>query len=879
MERIIKSLECFFEINEYKEWIIINIDFLGGALEVGGSSILIKINDKNILFDAGIRQSVSKDSVPNFRDVQTYGGLDAIVISHAHLDHIGCLPIISKEYPNAKIYMNNMTKDLVKVLLYDSLKIMNNRDAEIPLYAEADVEKTLNRIFTINYEVRFPIFEDMHITFYNAGHIAGASCVYLQSPEGAIFYSGDFSVFSQKTVEGAKLPRLRPDVAIVESTYGDRLHSNREIEERNLIDAVNECIENNGKMIIPAFALGRAQEVILILKGAINKGSLKKVKIYVDGMVRDINRVYKNNPLYLKNSLGKKILKGVSPFYDDNIIQIKGTDSREEILSQKEPVVIISSSGMLTGGPSTFYAEKIAPMENGYIVITGYQDEESPGRKILDLLDADEESERYLNINGLNIPVKCKVKKVGLSAHADKNEIKGVLERISARNIILVHGNEEVIRSLGKEISSEFIGRTFTPACGEEIKINIRNPRKQLSKSFPQVLSRKDKLCEENISAFWEFIYENYNSKLLTIEELLYLWSGENNFEPSHNSEVEKDTENSKPSKTKKNNDTEDMQSFKQIILNSVYFESDVRRLFLFKARIEDDIKEDLKPKEFTQQILTSIVEEKFKGFEYKKISIMADKKEVILNFDFPQGVDSSIKKVMEDFFKETEWKISINEKINNSSADLLIKKLIDPMKIKKISFYPEKLSAQVFLNGKNTCDGSESEMFEGRTGWKLSVVEEGTSNTSNALDSVKLYFEVEDVIAIEQNAAMNLIDKSFENEEHKPYKKSIKTSGNKRYIELVFISPKIGQKFEEKLGRLCRETGWSIAISDKVNQNELFNIAKLLCDKSEILLKKNPSYNPSDMTVSLNIISGEESFETVKIEFERITGCILINS
>ena len=95
--------------------VFINIDFLGGALEVGGSSILTKINDKNILFDAGIRQSASKDSVPNFRDVQTYGGLDAIIISHAHLDHIGCLPIISKEYPNAKIYMNNMTKDLVKV--------------------------------------------------------------------------------------------------------------------------------------------------------------------------------------------------------------------------------------------------------------------------------------------------------------------------------------------------------------------------------------------------------------------------------------------------------------------------------------------------------------------------------------------------------------------------------------------------------------------------------------------------------------------------------------------------------------------------------------------------------------------------------------------
>ncbi|BCZ45267.1 hypothetical protein psyc5s11_13340 [Clostridium gelidum] len=772
--------------------------------------------------------------------------------------------------------MNNMTRDLVKVLLYDSLKIMNNRDAEIPLYAETDVENTLNRIFTINYEVKFPIFENMYVTFYNAGHIAGASCVYLQSPEGAVFYSGDFSVFSQRTVEGAKLPRLRPDVAIVESTYGDRLHSNREIEERNLIDAVNECIENNGKMIIPAFALGRAQEVILILKGAMNKGSLKKVKVYVDGMVRDINRVYKNNPLYLKNSLGKKILKGISPFYDDNIIEIKTTEHREEILSQKEPVVIISSSGMLTGGPSAFYAEKIAPMENGYIVITGYQDEEAPGRKILDLIDADEESERYLSINGLNIPVKCKVKKIGLSAHADKNEIKGVLERISARNIILVHGNEDVIRSLGKEISDEFIGRTYTPSCGEEIVINIRNPRKQLNKNFPHILNTKDQLCEENISELWKFINENYGDRLLTIEELLYIWSGEKNFEIAQSFEVKNnnDVDNSFDTLDNKN---EDMQKFKKVIVDSVYFESDLKRLFMFRARIEDDINEDLKPKELTQQTLISLIEEKFKDFEYKKISMMLDRKEIILNFDFPQGVDSSIKNVMDDFYKETEWKVSINEKINNSSADLLIKKLINPITIKKISFYPEKFSVHVFLNCKNICDGSESKVFEEKTGWKLFIVEEGTSGINTDLSNDKLYFEVEDVVAVEQNSALSLIDKAFENEEHKPYKKSIKNNNKGKYIELVFISPKIGQNFEEKLGHVCCETGWSIAISDKVNQNELFNVAKLLCDKNSIALKKNPSYNPSNMTVSLNITSGEDNFESVKREFEEITGCSLI--
>lgn len=834
------------------------LDFLGGALEVGGSSILLNISGKNILFDAGIRQSSTKDSLPNFRAIQDYGDIDAIIISHAHLDHIGSLPLISKEYPNAKIYMNNMTKDLVKVLLYDSLKIMNNREGEIPLYAEVDVKNTLDRVFPINYEVKFNIFEEMYITFYNAGHIAGASLIYLQSSEGAVFYSGDFSVFSQRTVEGAKIPKLRPDVAIVESTYGDKLHSNREIEEKALIQTVNECMENNGKMIIPAFALGRAQEVLLILKGAMNKGSIKKVKIYVDGMVRDINRVYKNNPLYLRNSLGKKILKGIEPFYDENIVEVKQSDNREEILKSKEPVIIVSSSGMLTGGPSAFYAEKIAPMENGYIVITGYQDEEAPGRKIMDLLDADEESERYLSINNLNIPVKCNLKKIGLSAHSDKNEIKGLLQRITPRNICLVHGNEEVVKALGYEISKEFIVRTFTPECGEKIKINIRNPRKQLNKIISKILKCNESLDENNIEKLWSYVNSNYNEKLFTIEELMYIWSGENNF------------------------DNDKIQIFKEVIINSVYFESDIKRLFLFKARSKEEIDEDLKPKELNQQQITSMVEEKFREYNYKKISIMAQNKEIVLNFDFPNAVDISINNIIEEFKNETAWSVKINEKTNNNAVDLLIRKLIGDAKIKKISFYIEKLYVQVMLTDNCSYNDDILKEFNEKTGWTLVIGSgsEGVSNVNMPIGANKdinnRFFEAKDCIPLEQNCAINIIDKAFEGEKHKPYKKSIKNKDNKKYIELVFITPVIGELFVEKICHLCNETGWNIGISDKVNQNEIINIANLLCEKYDISLKKNPSYNPVNISIKVNIIGGEENFHDLKEEFEEITGCII---
>ena len=210
-----------------------NLHFLGGAMEIGGSCIYLKIAGKGILMDSGIRQSGQKDPIPDFRTLQEQGGVDAILLSHAHMDHIGTLPIISKAYPGAPIYMTAMTADLTRVLLYDSLKIMNNREGEIPHYSEQDVLSMLNRIHPVGYQTPFPILEGFTLTFYPAGHIAGAACIYLVTEEGTLFYSGDFSAFSQRTIEGISIPKLRPDIAIVETTYGNRLHANRQLEEKD----------------------------------------------------------------------------------------------------------------------------------------------------------------------------------------------------------------------------------------------------------------------------------------------------------------------------------------------------------------------------------------------------------------------------------------------------------------------------------------------------------------------------------------------------------------------------------------------------------------------------------------------------------------------
>lgn len=859
------------------------ISFLGGAHEVGGSCVLLKIHNKNILLDSGIRQGASKDPLPDFRTIQEHGGVDAIVISHAHLDHIGSLPLISKEYPSARIYANNMTKDLMKVLLYDSLKIMNNRETEIPLYAEPDVENMLNRVFTINYMVDFPIFEDITLTFYIAGHIAGASCVYITTPEGSLFYSGDFSVFSQRSVEGMKVPKLRPDAAIFETTYGDRLHSNREVEEERLIELVRECELNKGKMLIPAFALGRSQEVLLILKKAINKKIIKNINIYVDGMIKDINRVYKFNPLYLKNSLAKKILRGVEPFYDDNIIPVDKKELREKIAEDKEPCIIVSSSGMITGGPSQYYAEKIASLENGYIVITGYQDEESPGRKLLNLLES-EEDERKLEINGRSIPVKCKVEKVGLSAHGDKGEIKSLINMLTPNNIFLVHGDGEIIEAFAQEISSDVRGRIYAPKCGETYEVNIRNPRKQWKKQMPQVIGAQEEISENNLEKLWEFISDNYGDKFFTIEDLIYIWSGNNKIKQS------------------------DLDKMQKLIVESVYFESDARRLFLFKAKTKEQVQEDTKERELKPNELNDLVSQYFSTYDFKKASLIYDEKKVTLSFNFPYAIDKyiyasskegndldkdmcslleehnskdllmckekNIYNAAQEFEKQTGWKLEINDKVNINAVEDLARELLYEANIKKISYRLEDKKVIAILNSEFQLDKAELEKFKETTGLELVIQNPGQNVNITSSDIIA---SKDKGNVLEQNEALRIIDEEFIEEEFKPYKKSIKNNDKGKYIELSFISQTIGKKYKEKINILVEKIGWSMKISDTANQNEILRIASILCKKENINLKKNPSFNGSQLSVELKVENlDSEAMEKVKSEFEHKTGCSL---
>ena len=828
------------------------LHFLGGAMEIGGSCIYVKIAGKSILLDSGIRQSVSKDPIPDFRTIQKQGGLDAIIISHAHMDHIGTLPMISKAYPNARIYMTAMALDLKRVLLYDSLKIMNYKEDEIPHYSEQDVLAMLNRVFPISYQTPFAIFDHFTLTFYPAGHIAGAACVYLVTDDGSLFYSGDFSQFSQRTIEGIRIPKLRPDVSIVETTYGNRLHANRLAEEKRLVELVKECILEKKKILIPAFALGRAQEV--------------------DGMVRDINTMYTRNPTYLKNTLGKRILKGNEPFYTKQIQAVAPMQKRDELLSGSDPVIFVSSSGMLTGGPSTQYAAKLAPMEDACIIITGYQDEESPGRQVLNLLENPDEG--TLTLNGSKVLVKCRIEQVGLSAHGDKSEIMALLGRLSSRHVFLVHGNPDVVEELGNELASEdYRRRIYLPECGQAYEVMLRNKRKQLSFEPAFTMQMQRAYTKEDEKHLWDYWQEHYPGKAFSVPQIAHIWYG------------------------KQQADMDAVKNMQELLQTSVYFSPNMHRLFLFEANTPEDVAQALAPKEFTNQELEARVCDIFTGFPYRKISCYRDRKEIQLQFDYPDAQDTNdFQKKAECFADATGWSIRIHPSINHNAAGLLLSVLFGD-RLEKASYYVNRkcytVSLSEFHSGSRGSKEKEMDVektdleavrqFEKETGLRLFVngkkpVTESSVPVQKSADGKSNSFVPKKDAAkqVEQNIAFSCIDETFRELPHRPDKKSLKNDPHGKYIELGFISPAIGMRYGQTLQELADQIGWRICIADKVNQNELFKLAQILCMENGIGLAKNPSYLPAQKMVQLKIAAKEpeEKLQKLADAFVEATGC-----
>jgi Cft2 family RNA processing exonuclease len=830
----------------------VELVFCGGASEVGASCYLLRVEGKNLLFDAGIRMDSAKDKLPDFRVIQEKGGVDAIFISHAHLDHTGALPLISREYPNAPIYMTHATKDLVRVLLYDSLKIMDRQEGEIPIYAEVHVENMLGRILCFSPEYTIQPFNDVDIkvTFYHAGHIAGASSVFLQSGEGSLFYSGDISLTNQYTVGGAAVPKLRPDIAIIESTYGDKLHANRQMEEDRLIQMVGEVIDEGGKVLIPAFAVGRAQEVILILKRAMNRNKLPRFKVFVDGMVREICRMYRLNPNYLRNSLAKRIWRNKDVFFDDWIQPVTEQSMREAVMEASEPCCIISSSGMLTGGPSQWYAERLAADPKNFIAITGYQDEEAPGRQLLDLLALPAE-DRVIQLGEKQVPVKCRVESYSLSAHADKSQLIGLVHGLSPRQVFLVHGQEETMTALGKDMQLDYRGRVYLPANGEIYDIRLVKQRKQLERLSIPTLEKGNLPGKEDLKELWQHIIKYDNKRrAYTLEELFKIWYGDR-VPPQQ------------------------IGRLAELVRDSVYFEPDTRRPFLYHPLSHQEVEQRREEIEGPMEVnrMFGLLEEFFPPETglYKK-GARHDEKIALLYFNFPKTAQRIYGDRFREFEAITGWKIELNRECNLEAAEDLLVSLLPPGAYLsgKLSYYRLQGCFKASIEGEADYEDIKRRFFEA-TGLELILNDEAKRELVTPVSAQPGQME--------QNKVFKLIDEIFADKPHRLYKKGLKRDETGPYVELSFISPEIGTQYNDIIEELEKKTGWTMKINPNPNQNEIIKLARRLMEGKGLRLKRNPGF--FQMERAVRVMPAEEwkqdVFERLQEEFQKHTGYNLL--
>lgn len=447
------------------------ITFLGGADEIGASCAVVDVGESRVLVDCGQRMSAPPGRLlPDFSYLEVGPEIDAILLTHAHTDHIGALPALATHLTaECPIYGTEATLAVARVMLEDSQRIIRQHrqgEGEIGHFPPNAVGDVIARFASVPWS-RAHAIGDLKATWFPAGHILGAAMIYIEGPEDSVMFTGDVSVADQRSVPGVFVPSLHPNVLVLESTYGDRFHAHRPTQEKRLAARVAKAISEGGHVLFPTFALGRAQEVLIILGEAMRTGELPEIPVYADGMVRAISRVYSRHPEALNLGCRRRWEEGFDPIFPEDlpIKRIVRPSQRDEAASGP-PCVVVASSGMLQGGASQFYARRWIGDERNVILITGYQDEESPGQALLDLAAEGKDVRRYFKLSGVRTEVKCQVERYELSAHADGVELTTVAAKLRPDYILPVHGEGGARYALAQSLMAVCRAEVVLPENG-----------------------------------------------------------------------------------------------------------------------------------------------------------------------------------------------------------------------------------------------------------------------------------------------------------------------------------------------------------------------------------------------------------------------------
>lgn len=464
------------------------IKFVGASGgDVTGSKHIIEVNGKKILLDCGMfqgKRAEADDKNQNF--LFDPKEIDAMILSHAHIDHSGSIPYLVKQGFTGPIYCTHATRDLCNYMLLDSAFIQEREiewlkkkkkikagEPMEPYYNSDDAEVALSLFHGVGYEKTFVVEDGIIASFYDAGHILGSSLVHLlvydkeKNKRHSICFSGDLG---RRGLALLRDPQPIPpaEILIIETTYGNRLHAAITSVEEDLAVIVNQVVERGGKLIIPSFALERAQEVIYYLSLLMDKKLIPKIPIFVDSpLAGNVTEVFRSHPECFDKETYKNFLsEGKNPFSGAEITYTRSAEESKEINEKTGPLIIISASGMCEHGRILHHLKNNISDPKNIVLIVGYQAENTLGRKLV-------MGEKTVNIFGDSYEVKSSVYIMdAFSAHADRSDLLEYISRIEGlKKIFLVHGESAQRESFRLALSENGYKDISLPALGEEFEI------------------------------------------------------------------------------------------------------------------------------------------------------------------------------------------------------------------------------------------------------------------------------------------------------------------------------------------------------------------------------------------------------------------------
>ncbi len=477
-ERILRVIgERIFRPSVY-EASDVRLTALGGFRQVGRSAILVQTRESNVLLDCGINPGSTSSSVAFPRlDIPQFDldALDAVVISHAHLDHCGFLPFLYKYGYDGPVYCSAPTSSLMTLLQLDYLDVANKQGIMSP-YGQKDVRDTVMHTIPLRYGSVTDIAPDIRLTLHNSGHILGSSIVHLHIGEGLhnLVYTGDYKYGKSMLLEPAVAMFPRAETIITESTYGapEDVMPTRSDSEQLITNIINQTLDREGKVLIPVPAVGRAQEIMLIIDDYMRRGLLKEAPVFVEGMISEATAIHTAYPEYLAKNVRNSILyEGINPFQSDYFTIVEHPSAREEIVDGDQ-CIILATSGMLEGGPVIDYFKRLAGDKRNTIIFVSYQIDGTMGSRVQKGLG----DVPIINSNGkMEITkVEMQVESVrGFSGHSDRRQLVNYIQRMKPKpeRIIVLHGEKTKSISMAHLFKRKYNVEALVPEVLETIKL------------------------------------------------------------------------------------------------------------------------------------------------------------------------------------------------------------------------------------------------------------------------------------------------------------------------------------------------------------------------------------------------------------------------